>query len=323
MELPPLLRRAVDNALNGTALSDLTATAAALSDRYREERHDIKPRVISDREALAYLAVRLPATYAAIRSSFNAVAEARPDFMPGNALDVGAGPGTALWAAAECWPAVSEALLVEASPIFRTYGERLAAEAELPHVTWRVADIAVDAIDSKPRDLVTMAYVLNELAPKARHSILQQLWQLTTDTLVIVEPGTPAGWQRIIAARNQLIEAGAHARACPLQPPDWCHFAQRIARSRVHQQTKRADVPWEDEKFSYVAVSRKPAARVRARVIARPRKADGHITLKLCRPDGLMDNQSFSRREARSSSVPGAPTGARRYECSLAVEPPL
>jgi hypothetical protein len=54
MELPPLLRRAVDNALNGTALSDLAATAAALSDRYREERHDIKPRVISDREALAY-----------------------------------------------------------------------------------------------------------------------------------------------------------------------------------------------------------------------------------------------------------------------------
>ena len=188
-------------------------------------------------------------------------------------------------------------MLVEASPIFRTYGERLAAEAELPHVTWRVADIAVYAIDSKPRDLVTMAYVLNELAPKARHSILQQLWQLTADTLVIVEPGTPAGWQRIVAARNQLIEAGAHARACPLQPPDWCHFAQRIARSRVHQQTKRADVPWEDEKFSYVAVSRKPAARVRARVIARPRKAGGRITLKLCRPDGLMNNQSFSRRD--------------------------
>ena len=184
-------------------------------------------------------------------------------------------------------------MLVEASPIFRTYGERLAAEAELPHVTWRVADIAVYAIDSKPRDLVTMAYVLNELAPKARHSILQQLWQLTADTLVIVEPERrPAG-----NGLSPRAIAGAHARACPLQPPDWCHFAQRIARSRVHQQTKRADVPWEDEKFSYVAVSRKPAARVRARVIARPRKAGGRITLKLCRPDGLMDNQSFSRRD--------------------------
>ncbi|MGA6997495.1 MAG: small ribosomal subunit Rsm22 family protein, partial [Pseudolabrys sp.] len=93
MELPPLLRRAVDNALNGTALSDLAATAAALSDRYREERHDIKPRVISDREALAYLAVRLPATYAAIRTSFNAVAEARPDFMPATRSKSAPAPG--------------------------------------------------------------------------------------------------------------------------------------------------------------------------------------------------------------------------------------
>ncbi len=220
------------------------------------------------------------------------------------ALDVGAGPGTALWAAAACWPTLADALLLEASPIFRTYGERLAAEADLPNVTWRIADVAVNAIDCAPCDLVTLAYVLNELAPQVRPSVLQRVWQLTADTLVIVEPGTPAGWQRILAARGQLIEAGGHviapcphAHECPLQPPDWCHFAQRIARSRVHRQTKGTDVPWEDEKFSYVAVSRKPAPAAGARVIARPRKAGGHITLKLCRPDGSANDQLFSRRE--------------------------
>ncbi len=118
MDLPPLLRRAIDDALSGTALSDLAATAAALSQRYREERHDAK-YPISEREALAYLAVRLPATYAAIRASFGAVAEVRPDFAPKTALDIGAGPGTALWAAAACWPTLADALLLEASPIFR------------------------------------------------------------------------------------------------------------------------------------------------------------------------------------------------------------
>ncbi|HEY6699925.1 MAG TPA: small ribosomal subunit Rsm22 family protein [Pseudolabrys sp.] len=303
MDLPPLLRRAIDDALSGTALSDLAATAAALSQRYREERHDAKSQ-ISDRDALAYLAVRLPATYAAVRTSFGAVAEARPDLVPKTALDVGAGPGTALWAAAECWPTLADALLLEASPIFRTYGERLAAEADLPNVTWRIADVAVDAIDCGLHDLVTLAYVLNELAPEVRPSVLLRLWQLTVDTLVIVEPGTPAGWQRILAARGQLIEAGGHviapcphAHGCPLQPPDWCHFAQRVARSRVHRQTKGAEVPWEDEKFSYVAVARKPASTVGARVIARPRKAGGHITLKLCRPDGSANDQVFSRRD--------------------------
>ena len=304
MELPPLLRRAVDRALSGTALADLAAAAAELSGRYREERRDGRLHVGSDREALAYLAVRLPATYAAVRASFAAIAQARPDFAPRTALDIGAGPGTAVWAAADCWPDLADALLVEASPVFRACGEKLVAQAPLPHVTWRIADVAVDAIDCAPRDLVTLAYVLNELAPQARQPLLARLWQATADTLVIVEPGTPAGWQRILAARRQLIESGAHviapcphAQACPLLPPDWCHFAKRVARSRVHRQAKGAEVPWEDEKFSYVAVARRPAPVAGARVIAPARKASGRVTLKLCCADGSAGNQLLSRRD--------------------------
>jgi ribosomal protein RSM22 (predicted rRNA methylase) len=304
MELPSPLRRAVERALSGVSLTELATTAAALAQRYREERRDGKAHVATDRDVLAYLAVRLPATYAAVRASFAAVAEARPDFAPNSALDVGAGPGTALWAATECWPELADILLVEASPVFRAFGEQLAAEMQQPHMTWRTSDIAVDEIDGEPRDLVTLAYVLNELAPDDRHRLVERLWPLTADTLVIVEPGTPAGWQRIIAARRQLIESGGHviapcphAKECPLQPPDWCHFARRVARSRLHRQTKAADVPWEDEKFSYVAVSRKPAPASGARVIARPRKASGRVTLKLCRADGSTGDQLFSRRD--------------------------
>jgi ribosomal protein RSM22 (predicted rRNA methylase) len=304
MELPPKLRQAVDRALSGRPLADLAATAAVMSQRYREERRDGRLHVGSERDALAYLAVRMPATYAAVRASFAAVAQARPDFAPKTALDVGAGPGTALWAAADCWPTLADALLVEASPAFRSCGEELTAQAHLPRVTWRTADVAVDAIDCAPRDLVTAAYVLNELAPEVRPPVLDRLWRLTADTLVIVEPGTPAGWQRILAARLQLIEVGAHVIApcphadnCPLQPPDWCHFAQRVARSRLHRQAKGAEVPWEDEKFSYVAISRTPAPAAAARVLARPRKGSGRVTLKLCRPDGSAGDQLFSRRD--------------------------
>jgi ribosomal protein RSM22 (predicted rRNA methylase) len=303
MELPPLLRQAVDRALNGVPVADLAATAAALSRRYREERRDGALHVGSHQDALAYLAVRLPATYAAVRASFAAIAEARPDFAPGTALDIGAGPGTALWAAADCWPDLTDALLVEASPVFRACGEALAANAGLPRSTWQGTDVARDAIDVEPRDLVTMAYVLNELAPEVRPQVLARLWRATADTLVIVEPGTPAGWQRILAARRQLIESGAHviapcphAHDCPLVAPDWCHFAERVARSRLHRQAKGGVVPWEDEKFSYVALSRKPAAAAGARVIAPPRRGSGRVTLKLCRPDGSAGEQLFSRR---------------------------
>ncbi|MGB6444733.1 MAG: small ribosomal subunit Rsm22 family protein [Xanthobacteraceae bacterium] len=308
MELPPLLRQAVDRALSGTALADLAASAATLSQRYREERRDGSLHVTSAQDALAYLAVRLPATYAAVRASFAALVQARLDFAPKTALDIGAGPGTALWAAADCWPDLEDALLVEASPIFRACGERLAAEAQhsnlVPQMTWRTADVGVDAVDGAPRDLVILAYALNELDAEVRQSVLARLWRATADTLVIVEPGTPAGWQRILAARRQLIEAGAHVIApcphadeCPLVPPDWCHFAARVARSRLHRQAKGAEVPWEDEKFSYVAVSRVSALCLGARVIARPRKASGRVTLKLCRPDGSAGDQLFSRRD--------------------------
>jgi ribosomal protein RSM22 (predicted rRNA methylase) len=307
MELPLPLRQAVERALNGWRPADLAASAAALSQRYREERRDGRRHVASDEDALAYLGVRLPATYAAVRAGFAAIKQARPDFAPKTVLDIGAGPGTALWAAADCWPGLADALLIEASPVFRNFGEELARGAPLPHITWRNADVTTEAIDCARRDLVTLAYALNELALQVRQPVLQRLWQMTADTLVIVEPGTPAGWQRIVAARAELIEAGAHvlapcphAHACPLEPPDWCHFGERVARSRLHRLAKEAELPWEDEKFSYVAVSRRPAPTSAARVIARTRKGSGRVTLKLCREDGSAGEQFFSRRDGAS-----------------------
>jgi len=307
MELPPLLRRNVDRALSGVGLADLAVAAAALSQRYRDEHRGDRPHVRSERDALAYIAVRLPATYAAVRASFAAVAEQRPDFAPKTLLDVGAGPGTALWAAADCWPDIADAVLLETSTIFRSCGEALTRGAELPRLSWRVADIAADAVDFPPCDVVSLAYVLNELAPAVREAVLKRLWDVTADTLVIVEPGTPAGWERILAARQHLIGAGAHvlapcphASACPLHVPDWCHFAERVARSRLHRLAKEAEVPWEDEKFSYVALSRKPAAAGAPRVIARPRKSSGRVTLKLCRPDGSAGETLFSRRDGNA-----------------------
>ena len=304
MELPASLRAALDRALSGATLAELGAAAADLSQRYRQERRDGRPHVASERDALAYLAVRLPATYAAVRASFVAVAQARADFAPATMLDVGAGPGTALWAAADCWPDLHEAWLVEASPVFRACAERLMAESTLPKVNWQIADVTSESLDFAPCDLVVLAYTLNELAAESRPEILRRLWQRVGDILIVIEPGTPAGWQRIIAARHFLIENGGHViapcphdLACPLQSPDWCHFAERLGRSRLHRQVKNAEVAFEDEKFSYVAVSRQPLPAAAARVIARPRKSGGHSTLKLCQPDGTVRTQVVSRRD--------------------------
>jgi ribosomal protein RSM22 (predicted rRNA methylase) len=304
MELPPALRQAIERALSGARVKELASTAATLSERYRGERSYGELHVATDDDALAYLATRLPATYAAIRAVFAAIAAARADFSPATMLDIGSGPGTALWAAADCWPDLTDVSLVDASSVFARIGQRLASGTALPAASWRVGNVTKEKIDGPPRDLVTAAYVLNEIAPKARSALLERLWHLTSGMLVIVEPGTPAGWQCILDARSQLIEAGAHvvapcphAQPCPLQLPDWCHFSRRVARSRVHRQAKDAELAWEDEKFSYVAMSRTPVVNAASRVIARPRRGSGHVTLKLCRPDGSAGEETVSRRE--------------------------
>ncbi|HEX4410914.1 MAG TPA: small ribosomal subunit Rsm22 family protein [Xanthobacteraceae bacterium] len=305
MELPLALHHAVDRMLDGVALSDIAAAAAELSQRYREERRDGKLHVATDRAVLAYLAARLPATYAAVRASFAAAADRRPDFAPTTFLDIGAGPGTALWAAKDCWPGVNDALLLERSPIFAAHGETLAAAFASTRITWRIANVAGVEFDAAPRDLVTATYLLSELASNDAAILIDAMWRATADMLVLVEPGTPAGWQRILAARTRLLAAGAHliapcphAQPCPLPPPDWCHFARRVARSRIHRYVKSADVPWEDEKFIYLAVSRKTAARESgARIIAPPRRGSGRVTLKLCRPDGTVGERFLSRRD--------------------------
>jgi ribosomal protein RSM22 (predicted rRNA methylase) len=300
MQLPPALRQAVDAALEGVPRAALAAAQDALSGRYRKEVRDGRAHLADDVTARAYLAARLPATYAAVRAALDAVAERRPDFAPQSLLDFGAGPGTALWAARDCWAGLDRALLIETSIVIRAFGARFARESGVARIDWQPALEGAAA-----HDLVTMAYVLDELAPDRRAPLVERLWSLTGDMLLIVEPGTPAGWRRILEARTQLLNAGAHlvapcphAAACPLVAPDWCHFSRRVARSRAHLQAKEAEVPWEDEKFIYLAVSRAAAAWPTARVIAAPRPGSGKVELKLCVEDGSAKWELVTRRQS-------------------------
>jgi len=304
MELPALLRQAVDRILEKVPLPVLKQAAKTLSDRYRAELRDGRLHMAEDMAVKAYLATRLPATYAAVRASLDALEEARPAFTPRTLLDVGAGPGTVLWATTDLWPDLQQATLVEASNPARKVGETMAAGSITSEVAWLAGDITIDLSDLKPADLVTAAYVLDEITPASLPKLTDRLWQLTGDTLLIVEPGTPAGWLRILAVRRQLIEAGAHVLApcphdapCPLAQPDWCHFARRVARSRLHRLAKDAEVPWEDEKYIFVAASRQPAPSRQARVIAPPKSGSGKILLKLCEEDGGAAERLFTKRD--------------------------
>jgi ribosomal protein RSM22 (predicted rRNA methylase) len=207
----------------------------------------------------------------------------RPDWAPRSLLDVGAGPGVAAWAAVETWPSLAELTLVEAEP------EMVAAGRELvPDGRWVLADVSTT---HGPADLVVVSYVLGELDNPA---VVTTLWAQAIDTIAFVEPGTPAGYLRILAAREAVLAAAGHTVApcphdlpCPLQAGDWCHFAVRLPRSRLHRRAKAVERGFEDEKHAYAVLSRDPVARAAARVIRPPQVRSGHVHLSTCEPDGI------------------------------------
>ncbi|WP_024508263.1 small ribosomal subunit Rsm22 family protein [Bradyrhizobium sp. ARR65] len=292
--LPAALKAALDVKLEGLSRSDAAARASAISRTYRDGGGSGTIRTEAD--ALAYALARMPATYAAVVASLNALSEIRPDFSPRTLLDIGAGPGTGSFAAAEVFASLERFVLLDRNETLRALALELARQfPRLNEWTYSSSDARTGLTQTDVADLVIASYVIGELSDADRNELTRLMWSKTTDTLLIVEPGTPAGYARIIGARQQLIARGAHVAApcphdsaCPLTPPDWCHFAQRLARSRAHKEVKGAELPFEDEKFSYVAVTRKPIISARARVLAQPSLSKVEVSAKLCAANGLV-----------------------------------
>jgi ribosomal protein RSM22 (predicted rRNA methylase) len=301
--LPADLRAVIDEALRGLPAKALAAAWAELSADYRSEVRTAGFHVSDDLLARAYLAARLPATYAASGAVFAALAERLPEFAPTQLLDVGAGSGAATLAATAQWPSLAQATLLEGSPAMARWGERLLALRPQLEAAWQHVDLRQQLPELPHYDLVVIAYVLNELAPELRSQLIDVLW-LRADTLVIVEPGTPAGYARLMAVRARLLQQGAtliapcpHTRPCPLVAPDWCHFAVRLPRSREHRLSKQAELGYEDEKYSYLALARRAAPGASARVLAPPQARRGLVQLKLCTPEGELVARTVSKRE--------------------------
>ena len=132
-DLPAELKAALDAKLQGLSRNDIASRAALISKTYRDGGGSGAIR--SEADALAYALARMPATYAAVVASLNALGEIAPDFVPHSLLDVGAGPGTASWAAAATFPSLQSFALLDANAALR------ALALDLAEASTRLADL--------------------------------------------------------------------------------------------------------------------------------------------------------------------------------------
>lgn len=297
MELPQDLRTAIDRELTSISSKELTAIAQGLSKRYREGLSaEGEGYLNSPMDITAYAAFRMPATYAAVAGALNQLGDFGDGWLPKSMLDVGAGPGTAMWAATAAWPQLEKITLLERDKNMMSLGKLLAREADsaaIREADWISVDLNGDW-KTDEKDLVIASYSLGELSTEALNSVLMKLWSITKGVLIIIEPGTPIGFNRLKAAREILIREGAktiapcpHNDNCPLPEDDWCHFSQRVARSRLHRQVKGGELSYEDEKFTFIAMSRDASNIGEGRILRHPIIRKGHIQLKLCSTQGL------------------------------------
>lgn len=316
MELPIELQVALASQLTDLSQSQILDAAEKISLRYRTH-NSLKQYIRNQNEALAYAIARMPATFGAVYKALKYSLECMNVSQASSVslLDIGAGTGAASWAASE-FLLLDSIICLEYAEVMRKLGETMMhlSNSRFKNVKWENLNIVSDSIDYQA-EYVIASYVMNELDIDSQLKVAEKLWRATKTLLLFVEPGTPEGYMVLNRIRQKLLERGAHVLApcphensCPLSEKNWCHFTCRIQRNRLHKLAKGGDSPYEDEKFSYLALSKEIGITNGARVLRHPYIGKGHVKLELCTKTGLAQ-KIFTKRDGDQYKI------AKKSDC--------
>src|SRR5690349_21517372 len=211
MRLPAELLDAIQQETVKVGRHKLVQATAQRTAHYKAAEFSAPP-IATPAHRAAYLAVRLPATYAALLRVFAEINLRAPQAGIASMLDLGSGPGTALFAASKEFSGLQHATLVEADAEWISLGKRLVAWPRLPgaiKVHWSKQDLR-SGFSCEKHDLVVISYALGELPQAAAEAALNKAWKCAGKFLVVVEPGTRRGFAAMNAARSALIANAAH-----------------------------------------------------------------------------------------------------------------
>lgn len=287
MELDQYYKNRIDSFLEGYKLNELKEVVASISSLYLEEK---KMSVINNElKAKIYAAFRMPATYKVVSEVLEETFSRYYKEEIKSSLDIGAGLGAASLALSNIKP-LSSYHLYEKESAMRELGKEILEEDKYIYTEF---DLTKDTIKDK-YDIIISSYVLNEIDKDLREEVINKMYEASNDLIVVVEPGTPSGYQIIKEVRKLLLEKGMHIIApcpheevCPMNEGDWCHFSTRIQRSKLHKDIKGADAPFEDEKYSYIVFCKSNVDRCSNRILRHPIINKGMIKLTTCSQEGI------------------------------------
>ncbi|MFZ4772917.1 MAG: small ribosomal subunit Rsm22 family protein [Chlamydiia bacterium] len=247
----------------------------AINQRYREEK--AKLGFQNGEELEAYFLYRTPATQAVLKKVLAHLEGERYK----TALELGSGPGSS-------YPVLKDLFCEKIVYIEKETG----FHREYPGVTWIFRDF-LENFDYPESDLVLFSYSLGELNSTEQFLALEKGLRAMKKRIVIVEPGTPAGFKTLLQARDYLIEKGCtieapcyHSASCPKKEKPWCHFSVRLQRSRIHRQIKGGTLGYEDEKYCYIVASLEPLDKEKFTILDTPKVEKHRLQMNLCTAQG-------------------------------------
>ena len=300
MDIPEELKDSINRLLSENKFSDVIENAQTISNRYRKNDGKGKRLLTNESEAVSYAISRMPATYVAVYSAFKQILANYNEKIT-SLLDVGAGTGAGTWAVNEI-KNMSQITCLEREKSMSNIGKQLMKNTVLDNAQWKSYDVLQDEIAEKA-DIVLTSYMINELPEQERKNAVLKLWQATNKLMVVIEPGTPEGFKNILNIRKLIKEQGGYIVApcccngeCPIKENDWCAFYARVARSSIHRQAKGGNLGYEDEKFSYIAVSKISVEITGERILRHPQINSGFVKVKLCTAEGVQE-KTYSKKD--------------------------
>lgn len=283
MNLPLEYKSQLELLLDGYSIKELKIIASRIIDQYKNHSGKGVDLINSSLASKVYAVYRLPATY----SAFGEALKHTLELYKGNiksVIDVGAGSGAASLAVSCLIPNIKKYTLLERNKYMMEVGK------SLHNFEYINCDLSLDNLDINS-DLVVSSYVLNELDQNSRINVINKMWNMTNKLMLIVEPGTPEGFGLIKEIRDYLISIGGYVISpCPhmnICLNTWCQFSTRISRSRLHKVLKGGDVPYEDEKYCYIAFSKTEVNRCGNRILRHPQINPGFVELEVCTKEGF------------------------------------
>ncbi|MGD9782021.1 MAG: small ribosomal subunit Rsm22 family protein [Kiritimatiellia bacterium] len=290
-----------------------------LADRFTVDRAAAEaaaaPYLRDTRACAAYSLFFAPQAYARLAHILAELPPLPETAQPLRVLDLGAGTGAAAWALLDHLGRRPVALTAwdHSRPALRCLHELFTAlrRARWPEATLRTNPEALEnfAVSSEKYDVVLLHYVLNELSPAVRRTLLSRAARSLAPNgrIIVCEPlvHDAGDYLRDLRAyalsdlQLHILAPCPHEQACPLDGP--CHDVRtwklsqglQILNSSLHRDLRHLA-------YAFLVLSPQApdaAPILRARVVGSPTRAKGQTLCPACCSDGQIHRLQLLHRD--------------------------